>query len=277
MPADLPVPFNAMTAQKAPLRTHTPRHAPYGWHGCLAAPALMLTGMVLLGGCAQSPARQDTYTTPISTCAYMMPTVSGTRTYTQGLRGASGSPTSGQSNPIDSTVAYGNPQTPAFCDRPLSDTLRSSIELADYTHLLDRTGLFPTLQQAGPFTVFALPNAALETYNTQNGGQLLDPASTSRVRNLLGYTIVTGKWPHKALRAALAAAPGHSLSLPTLSGQALPVWLDTQTEQVMVGPPHGQSSPLWVMGIPQSNGVLYFTRALVLPPAEQAAPGPNTP
>lgn len=269
----LPLPFNTTTTRdEASLRHHTPRRAQHRWRGFVAPPALMLAGMFLLGGCAQSPARQDTYTTPISTCAYMMPTVSGTRTYTQGRSGKSG-----QNNPIDSAVAYGNPQTPAFCDRPLSDTLRSSIELADYTHLLDRTGLFATLQQAGPFTVFALPNTALETYNAQTGGQLLDPASTGSVRTLLGYTIVTGKWPHKALRAALAAAPGHSLLLPTLNGQALPIWLDTQTEQIMVGPPHGQSSPLWVMGIPQSNGVLYFTHTLVLPPAEQTAVRPNTP
>ncbi|MDE7547537.1 fasciclin domain-containing protein [Acetobacter fabarum] len=277
MPPDQPVPFNAMNAREAHLRTHAPRHAPHRWYGRLAPPALTLAGMFLLGGCEQHPVRQDTYLTPISTCAYLMPTVSGTRTYTQERRSTSGAPTSGQNNPIDSAVAYSNPQTPAFCDRPLSDTLRSSIELADYTHLLDRSGLFPTLQQAGPFTVFALPNAALETYNAQNGSPLLDPANSSKVRTLLGYTIVTGKWPHKTLRAALTAARDHSLSLPTLSGQALTVWLDTQTEQIMVGPPHGQNSPLWVMGIPQSNGILYFTRTLVLPPAVQATRHPDIP
>ncbi|WP_338332766.1 fasciclin domain-containing protein [Acetobacter sp. LMG 32666] len=256
--------------------SHPPRHAPLRRHGFLALRALMLAGMSVLGGCQQSPARQDTYLTPISTCAYMMPTVSGTRTYTRGRSGPSGA-TTNQPNPVDSAVAYSNPQTPAFCDRPLSDTLRNSIELADYTHLLDSTGLFATLQQAGPFTVFALPNAALETYNAQNKDRLLNPANTSAVRTMLGYTIVTGKWPHKALRAAVDAAPGHSLSLPTLSGRNLSVWLDPQTDQIMVGTPHGPSSQLWVMGIPQSNGVLYFTRSLVLPPTEQTAPLSSTP
>lgn len=230
----------------------------------------------MLGGCQQSPARQDTYTTPLSTCAFMMPTVSGTRTYTPGRTGIPG-PNTAQNNAVDSAIAYSNPQTPAFCDRPLSDTLRSSIELADYTHLLDSTGLFSTLQQTGPFTVFALPNAALENQNARTGGQLLDPANSHAVRTMLGYTIVIGKWPHKALRAAVDAAPGHSVLLPTLNGQNLAVWLDPQTDQIMVGPPYGEHSPLWVMGIPQSNGVLYFTRSLVLPPHEHSTPPTRTP
>lgn len=233
-----------------------------------------LASVAGLAGCAQSPTapRQDSYTTPISTCAYMMPTVSGARTYARKPGSLPGTP---RNNPIDSTVAYSNPQTPAFCDRPLSDTLRSALELADYTHLLDQSGLLATLQQAGPFTVFALPNAALESYNTRTGGQLLNPASTHAVRTMLAYTIVKGNWPHKALRAAVNAAPAHSLLLPTLSGQPLALWLDQTTDQIMVGAPHGVNSQLWVMGIPQSNGVLYFTRSLLLPPKTPAAPAAN--
>ncbi len=264
------------------MRSHPSRHAspplsPQQWHGRLTRHRLALAGVALLGGCAQSPARQDTYTTPLSTCAYMMPTVSGTRTYTHGGSSTPGQGTPQHNNPVDSVVAYGNPQTAAFCDRPLSDTLRSSIELADYTHLLDSTGLFSTLQQAGPYTVFALPNSALENQNARTGGQLLDPANTRAVRSMLGYTIVTGKWPHKALREAVNAAPGHSLSLPTLNGQPLSVWLDPQTDQIMVGSPHGVSSQLWVMGIPQANGVLYFTRSLLLPPGAQPAAPASAP
>lgn len=266
-----------MTVQESCLHPRPPRPKPGLRRGVVTSGMFAFAGMLLLGGCQQSPARQDTYTTPLSTCAYMMPTVSGTRTYTQGRSSTPGAGATQRNNPVDSAVAYSNPQTPAFCDRPLSDTLRSSIELADYTHLLDMTGLFATLQQAGPFTVFALPNAALENYNAHNAGQLLDPANTSFVRTLLGYTIVTGNWPHKALRASVNAAPGHSLLLPTLSGQNLNVWLDPQTDQIMVGAPHGLNSPLWVMGIPQSNGVLYFTRSLVLPAGEQAAPASSAP
>lgn len=259
-----------MTTQEAALYSPLQGPAPFWHRGRAPVWGMALAVMALLGGCQQSPARQDTYTTPISTCAYMMPTVSGTRTYTTGRSSTAKDPDTQQSsNPIDSAVAYGNPQTPAFCDRPLSDTLRSSIELADYTHLLGSTDLLATLQQAGPFTVFALPNAALETYNAQTGGQLLNPAHPSQLRAILGFTIVTGKWPHKALREAIRAAPDHRLSLPTLNGQSLTVWSDPQTEQLMVGTPHGLSSQLWVMGIPQANGVLYFTRTLLLPPVEQ--------
>lgn len=243
-----------------------PRHGTRRLSGFLPTGSLALAGMVLLAGCQQSPARQDSYTTPTSTCSYMMPTVSGTRTYTTGRNRTASVDAPRQNDPIDSAVAYSNPQTPAFCDRPLSDTLRSSIELADYTHLLDSTGLLSTLQQAGPFTVFALPNGALETYNTQTGNTLLNPANTARVRTLLEYTVVRGKWPLKALRSAIDASPAHSITLPTLNGQNLTAWVDPQTEQVMVGNPHGVHAHLWVAGIPQSNGVLYFTRTMLVPP-----------
>ena len=153
----------------APLRSLTEQS---GRVACLLA----LTGMSVLAGCQQSPARQDSYTTPLSTCAYMMPTVSGTRTH--GYRGMPG--TTPGNNPVESAVAYSNPQTPAFCDRPLPDTLRSALELADYTHLLDNSGLLATLQQTGPFTVFALPNAALEQYNTRMGGNCSTRPTSTR-------------------------------------------------------------------------------------------------
>ncbi|MFT9424536.1 MAG: fasciclin domain-containing protein [Acetobacter syzygii] len=274
MPSDPYLLLHAMTGQEAPLYSPHPDTIPAKKWCMLVGRPLLLTTMVVVSGCAQSPARQDTYLTPASTCAAMMPTVSGTRTYTTGRNRGTTANTDQTSTPIDSAVAYSNPQTPAFCDRPLSDTLRSSIELADYTHLLDTTGLLPTLQQAGPFTVFALPNNALETYNRQTGGQLLNPANAAQVRTLLSYTIVPGKWPHKALRAALQAAPAHRLSLPTLNGAPLAVWTDPQSEQIMVGATNGLNSQLWVMGIPQSNGVLYFTRGLLLPPTTAAASVP---
>lgn len=136
---------------------------------------LLLTTMVVVSGCAQSPARQDTYLTPASTCAAMMPTVSGTRTYTTGRNRGTTANTDQTSTPIDSAVAYSNPQTPAFCDRPLSDTLRSSIELADYTHLLDTTGLLPTLQQAGPFTVFGPAQQCAGNLQPANRGTTPQP------------------------------------------------------------------------------------------------------
>ena len=238
------------------------------------APAAIGIAALALAGCTQSRARQDTYKVANSTCSYMMPTVSGTRTYmpAQQTQQLGREPKSAP----DSQIAYPNPETPAFCDRPLSDTLPSSLEMADYTHLLNTTGLLATLQRSGPFTVFGIPNSALETYDAQTGNKLTNPDNTAVIKEILSYTIVKGRWPLAKIKQAALASPTQSVGLPTLNGQLLSAWVDGPSGQVVIGNGQGMTSHLWVTGIPQSNGVLYFTQDLVLPPVAQQNAGAST-
>lgn len=242
---------------------------------------LVAAGAVfVLSGC-QSHARQDVYTTPISNCAAMLPTVSGTRTY-----GPAGHDRGGQTGMVatlhgapDSAVAYPDPKTPAFCDRPLSDTLPTSIEMADYVHLLTVTGRMALLQQNGPFTVFGIPNSALEAYSTRTGGLLAAAARSPRgmaaARALVDYSIVPGAWTGARIRAAVAADPAHRAVLPTLGGLPLFATVDPQSGQIVLENGQGIISRLWVMGVPQSNGVLYFTQSLLVPPVAGQAMQPR--
>lgn len=233
-----------------------------------------LTGLLTLTGC-QSSARQDVFTTQSSTCAYMMPTVSGTRTYP--AASASKSEADKSKLPPDSAIAYPDPETPAYCDRPIAETLLTSIELADYTRGLQNTGLLNLLQREGPYTVFAIPNSALETYSAQTGGTLMSPQSQPALRQLLSYTIVTGKWPLQKLKTAIQTTPGHTVQLPTVYGRPLLVSLEASpAPQIIISNGAGMSSRLWVTGIPQSNGVLYFTQSLIQPPAVPVTPSPVT-
>ncbi|AOW47246.1 fasciclin [Acetobacter ascendens] len=241
----------------------------------MLAPAAIGIAALVLGGCTQSRARQDTYKVANSTCSYMMPTVSGTRTYAP-AKPSTSSEAEPKSAP-DSQIAYPNPETPAFCDRPLSDTLPSSLEMADYTHLLNATGLLAILQQDGPFTVFGIPNSALETYDAQTGNKLTSPDNKAVIKEMLSYTIVKGRWPLAKIKQAALASPTQSVGLPTLNGQLLSAWVDGQSGQVVIGNGQGMVSHLWVTGIPQSNGVLYFIQDLVLPPIAQQNAGTSTP
>lgn len=229
----------------------------------LLAPALL--ALTALAGC-QSGARQDPYLTHNATCAYMLPTISGARTYAPGKKEAEN-----QKGVPDSVIAYADPESPAFCDRPLSDTLPSAIEMASYVHGLNSTGLFSTLQQSGPFTVFGIPNAALEGYHTPAGSTLNAPENAALLRDILAYSIVKGEWSVEQLRTAAQASPTHSVGLPTLNGRILSAWVDQPTGQIILGNGAGQTSRLWVTGVPQSNGRLYFTQSLLLPPAAEPA------
>ncbi|MFT9018942.1 fasciclin domain-containing protein [Acetobacter malorum] len=239
------------------------------WHRCaqvrtplkptLLAPAFL--ALTALAGC-QSQARQDPYVTPTSTCSYMLPTVSGERTYAPGKTAAEN-----QKGIPDSAIAYADPESPAFCDRPLSDTLPTAIEMANYVHGLNTTGLFGTIQQSGPYTVFGIPNAVLENYQTPTGSKLNAPENAALLRDILSYSIVKGEWSVDQLRVAAQASPTHSVGLPTLNGRILSAWVDQPTGQIILGNGAGMTTRLWVTGIPQSNGRLYFTQSLLLPPA----------
>ncbi|MCX2561324.1 fasciclin domain-containing protein [Acetobacter farinalis] len=233
----------------------------------LLAPALL--ALTALAGC-QSQARQDPYLTHASTCSYMLPTISGARTYAPGKAAAEN-----QKGIPDSLIAYADPESPAFCDRPLSDTLPASIEMADYVHGLNTTGLFATLQQSGPFTVFGIPNTVLEQYAKRTNGKLTTPENTALLREILAYSIVKGKWSADKLRAAALASPTHSVGLPTLNGRTLSAWIDQPTGQIILGNGEGMTTRLWVTGVPQSNGMLYFTQSLLLPPVSQPASAPR--
>ncbi|GAN67355.1 fasciclin domain-containing protein [Acetobacter orleanensis] len=225
----------------------------------LLAPAFL--ALTALAGC-QSGARQDPYLTHNSTCSYMLPTVSGARTYAPGKKAAEN-----QKGIPDSLIAYADPESPAFCDRPLSDTLPSAIEMASYVHGLNTTGLFSTLQQSGPFTVFGIPNAVLESYQTSDGSKLNAPENAALLREILAYSIVKGEWSVEQLRTAALASPTHSVGMLTLNGRILSAWIDQPTGQIILGNGAGMTSRLWVTGVPQSNGRLYFTQSLLLPPA----------
>lgn len=235
-------------------------------HNTRLATGLLLVLSGMAAGCTHQPdARQDIYTTPTASCARMLPTVTGTRTYTPahhtGTDDLRASP--------DSAVAYPNPQTPAFCDRPLSETLRASIEMANYSRVLEKAGLLSLLQQNGPFTVFGIPNSALESYAAPQTSGIPDTL-VAQARAIGAYSIVPGRWTQARIRAAVLASPSHQAHLPTLDGAGILARLDATTGQIILENGQGVSTRLWVVDVPQSNGILYFTQGLLPPPSARA-------
>ena len=146
---------------------------------------------------------------------------------------------------------------PIFRDRPLSETLEGSLELADYTVALRQAGLFDTLRQAGPFTVFAVPNEALEAEQQAAYGQLLSPENGAGLKRLVAYTIVPGRYTEARLRDMIARSHG-AVGLVTLGGHdVLTVSTEPGTGALLLSDPQGRINHLWLADVPQSNGVLY--------------------
>ncbi len=157
-----------------------------------------------------------------------------------------------------------------FRDRPIDESLRSALELTDYTKALDRAGLLTLLQQPGPFTVFAIPNQPLEAAQAAYGGHLLDPATIPSLRRQLGYTIVPGLYTDAGLRGLIAKARG-PVALRSIYGDALTVSVEPATGQLLLSNQQGQTNRIWLSSMPQSNGVLYATQSMLTPGVPAAA------
>lgn len=154
--------------------------------------------------------------------------------------------------------------TAFFRDRPIDESLRGSLELADYTTALDRTGLLVLLQRPGPYTVFAIPNPAMEQAQAAQTGHLMDPAMLPALRRTLSYTIVPGAYSDQALRAMLAKTHG-PVGLRTLDGDLLTVSVEPSTNQLLLSDRSGRSNRIWMSNMPQANGRLYVTQSMLSP------------
>ena len=160
-------------------------------------------------------------------------------------------------------IAFAN--VPVFNDRTVDESITSSLELTDYAVALHRTGLLDTLRQSGPFTVFAVPNAPLETEQKAAYGQLLAPENNAGLRRLMAYTILPGRYTVATLRRMIAARGG-PIGLPTFDGRdVLTVSTEPGTGQLLLVDPQGRTNRLWLADVPQSNGVLYVTQSLLSP------------
>lgn len=154
---------------------------------------------------------------------------------------------------------------PVFRDRTVDETILSSLELTDYAVALNRTGLLDTLRQNGPFTVFAVPNSPMEAEQRAAYGQLLAPENRSGLRRLMAYTIVPGRYTEARLRRMIADRRG-PIGLTTLGGRdVLTVSVEPATGELLLSDPQGRTNRLWLLEVPQSNGVLYATQSLLTP------------
>jgi len=161
--------------------------------------------------------------------------------------------------------------TAFFRDRPLSESLLSSLVLADYTTALNEVGLLPELGRAGPYTVFAAPNGPMEALQQRFGGRLLAPENVPAVRQILAATILPGRYDGPTLRA-LIAKRGGPIALRSIDGQPVSIAVEPATNQLVLVDQQGRPNRLWLSDMPQSNGVLFATQSLIEAPAPAVPP-----
>lgn len=149
------------------------------------------------------------------------------------------------------TVAF----TPAYAAETKGDIVAVASGAGQFKTLLaaaTAAGLVPTLQSAGPFTVFAPTDAAFAALPAGTVDTLLKPENRKQLASVLTYHVVPGK----TLSTALA---GKQLSVATVQGATVAI---DGRKGVMVN-----GAKVISADVAASNGVIHVIDKVLMPPA----------
>ena len=164
--------------------------------------------------------------------------------------------------PPNPQVKYHVPPAFSFEDRPLSDNLSGSIEMADFEAAVIRAGYWPLLEGEKNYTVLAVPNGPFEAFKHEVKPDLMRPTGRSYLRGFIGQMILVGHWDMPTIQRK-AAKKGGSVQVPTLAGPGHDVILKpTVFGSVEVIGKDGTVT-LTGGGYPQANGVLYMADSIL--------------
>jgi Secreted and surface protein containing fasciclin-like repeats len=149
---------------------------------------------------------------------------------------------------------------------PSKNIVQNAVNSKDHTTLVaavKAAGLVPTLEGAGPFTVFAPTNTAFEKLPPGTVDSLLKPENKQKLSAVLTYHVVSGKYDMKALEKKIKAGGGKA-ELKTVNGESL--W-------VMANGPHniqlkdvrGNIANITTYDVNQSNGVIDVIDTVLMP------------
>lgn len=136
---------------------------------------------------------------------------------------------------------------------PIHKTLVAAVKAAD---------LVPTLQGAGPFTVFAPTDTAFGKLPAGTVDTLVMPENKETLTKILTYHVVPGMMDSKAIAKAIKAGGG-SAKLTTASGGTLTATMDGKT--LVLTDEKGGKSRVTTANVYQSNGVIHVVDTVLMP------------
>lgn len=132
-------------------------------------------------------------------------------------------------------------------------TLVAAVKAAD---------LAGTLSSEGPFTVFAPTNAAFDKLPAGTVEGLLKPENMEKLKGLLTYHVVAGKFDAAAVTAAITEGKG-KYTVTTVQGGKID--LTMKDGKVMLTDANGKMSTVVMADVAASNGVIHAIDAVVMP------------
>jgi uncharacterized surface protein with fasciclin (FAS1) repeats len=123
-------------------------------------------------------------------------------------------------------------------------------------------GLVETLSGDGPFTVFAPTNEAFAKLPAGTVDNLLKPENVEKLKGLLTYHVVAGKFDAAAVTAAITAGNG-KYTVTTVQGGKID--LSLKDGKVVLTDANGKSATVVMADVAASNGVIHAIDSVVMP------------
>jgi uncharacterized surface protein with fasciclin (FAS1) repeats len=155
---------------------------------------------------------------------------------------------------------------PATAPSATDTVLKVAQRDPDFTTLvsaLQTAGVADTLDETGPFTVFAPTNAAFEKVPAERRDALTQPEGQADLRRLLTYHVVPGRLDATALVQRIQAGGG-SLTLTTMQGGTLTARTNADGS-ISLTDAAGGVSKVAEADMAGSNGVIHGIDAVLSP------------
>ena len=148
---------------------------------------------------------------------------------------------------------------------PSKNIVQNAVNSKDHTTLVaavKAAGLVPTLESAGPFTVFAPTNDAFAKLPAGTVDTLLKPENKDKLKSVLTYHVVPGRLTTKDLRDKVKAGNGKA-ELKTVEGA--PLTVEEKDGKLWLKDAKGDTAMITIGNVMQSNGVIQVINTVMSP------------
>jgi uncharacterized surface protein with fasciclin (FAS1) repeats len=148
---------------------------------------------------------------------------------------------------------------------PSKTIVQNAVNSKDHTTLVaavKAAGLVPTLESAGPFTVFAPTNEAFNKLPAGTVETLLKPENKDKLAGILTYHVVPGRLTTQDLRQKIKDGDGKA-ELKTVEGEPLTVM--EKDGKFWLKDAKGDIAEITISNVMQSNGIIQVINAVMLP------------
>lgn len=150
-----------------------------------------------------------------------------------------------------------------YASRSIVENAVNSNDHTTFVAAVQAADLTGTLQQEGPFTVFAPTNAAFDALPEGAVASLLQPENMDQLRRVLAYHVVPANAASSDIGRMIAMGGG-AHPVETASGDRLLLRM-TPSGDINVTDEQGRTATVTISDVRQSNGVIHVVEGVLLP------------